>query len=98
VDPKWMEDVKYIMDVYFTAYAFSSNYASTLMVGVFCCSTVNLGSWGRYLFILKIISSYISDVVLHKNTVKFPELFIYLVKKVKIKKNRGGLQKQDRWR
>jgi hypothetical protein len=50
VDPKGVEDVKYVVDDYFIAHAFSSSFASTLMVGGFCCSTVNLGSWGDICF------------------------------------------------
>ena len=33
------------------AHAFSSTFASTLIVGEFCRSTVYLGSWGRHLFL-----------------------------------------------
>jgi hypothetical protein len=52
VDPKGVEDV------YFTAHAFSSTFACTLMFGGFCRSTVYLGSWGRHLFLIKTISSF----------------------------------------
>ena len=50
---KGVEDVKLLEDVYFTAHAFSSTFASTLMEGGFCRSTVYLGSWGRHLFLIK---------------------------------------------
>jgi hypothetical protein len=41
------------LEAYFTAHAFSSSFASTLKKGEFCCNTVNLGSWGRHLFLIK---------------------------------------------
>jgi hypothetical protein len=44
MDPKGVEIVKYVVDVYFTAHAFSSSFAITFLVGGFCCNTVNLGS------------------------------------------------------
>ena len=47
-----------------TAHAFSSTFASTLMVGGFCYSTVYLRSWGRHLFLIKTISSCISFLCL----------------------------------
>jgi hypothetical protein len=50
VDPKGVENVKKVLDAYFTAHAFSSSYASTLKKGGFCCNTVNLGSWGDICF------------------------------------------------
>jgi hypothetical protein len=53
VDPKGVEDVKLVVDVYFSAHASSSSFASTLIVGGFCCSTVSLG----HLFLIKTISS-----------------------------------------
>jgi hypothetical protein len=57
---KGLENVKEIVDVYFTAHAFPFGYASALMVGGFCCSTVNLKSWGKHSFLIKAISnSYI---------------------------------------
>jgi hypothetical protein len=45
-----VEGVNYVVGVYCTAHAFSSSFASSLMVGGFCCSTVNLGSWGRHFY------------------------------------------------
>jgi hypothetical protein len=33
MDPKGVEDIKYVVDVYSTAHAFSSSYASTWVEG-----------------------------------------------------------------
>ena len=55
MDPKGVEDVYF--NFKYTAHAFSSTFASTLLVGGFCHSTVYLGSWGRHLFLIKTISS-----------------------------------------
>jgi hypothetical protein len=49
--------VEEVMDVYFTAHAFSSSYSSTWVEG-FCC-TINWGAgeFWRHLFLIKTTSS-----------------------------------------
>ena len=58
VDPKGWR--RFILNI---AYAFSSIFASTLIVGGFYCSTIYMGSLGRHLFLIKTISNFISEFV-----------------------------------
>jgi hypothetical protein len=44
VDGREVKDVQQVVDVYFTAHAFSSTFDSALMAGGFCRGTVYLGS------------------------------------------------------
>jgi hypothetical protein len=37
---------------------FSSSFSPSLKIGGFCCNTINLGSWGRHLFLVKTISGF----------------------------------------